>query len=111
MKDFENAIDGLFAVALAVYLAMVVIRGNTKPFLAMVVTEAGLIEFLVALFILSQLARIPEAKPIVVPLATASGVILAIRIVQGANMNAFSDFAAGRIGLWGLVSGVFGNQA
>lgn len=110
MNDFEDSIDGLATVALGVYLLVVIIRGNFKALLDQVTKEAGFVEFIIALFILAQLVKIPQAKPIVVPLAASAGLILAMRIASGANMNAFSDFAAGRIGLFGLVSSIFGTQ-
>ncbi len=110
MNDFEDAIDGLATIALAVYLAVVIIRGNFKPLLDQVTKETGFVEFVIALFILSQLAKIPEVKPLVVPLTTGAILILGIKIASGANMSVFSDFAAGRVGLFGLLSGIFGSQ-
>lgn len=110
MDEFENAMDGLAVVALGVYLAMVMIRGNVKPFLSEVVKEAGFIEFLVALFLFTQLAKIPGAKPFVTPIAFVAVFIIAMRIISGSNMAAFSDFAAGRIGLFDFAGKLFGTQ-
>lgn len=111
MKDFESAMDGLAAVALAVYLVTVMARGNGKAFIAQISKETGFVEFIVALWILSLILQIPEVKPMAGPLATMAVIILAMKIMQGADVSAFSDFAAGRAGLFQTVSRVFGNQA
>jgi Na+-transporting NADH:ubiquinone oxidoreductase subunit NqrB len=111
MKDFESAMDGLAAIALAVYLAMVLARGNLKPFLAQVTKETGFVEFLVALWILSLILKIPEVRPMAAPLVTMAAIILAMRIVAGADISAFNDFASGRAGLFQTIGRVFGNQA
>lgn len=111
MKDFEDTIDGLATVALALYLAVVVIRGNLKPFLAEVVKDAGFLEWLVALFILYEVTRIPTLKPYTAPLFGMAGLILAMRLASGSNQAAFSRFASGQIGLYEFASTVFGTQA
>lgn len=111
MKDFESAMDGLAAVALAVYLAMVLVRGNLKPFLTQIQKERGFVEFIVALWVLSLILQIPEVRPLAAPLATMTVIILAMRIVAGSNISVFNDYAAGRIGLFEMVSNLFGTQA
>ncbi len=110
MKDFESAMDGLAAIALAVYLAMVLARGNLKPFLAQVVKETGFVEFIVALWVLSLILKVPEVRPLAVPLATMAAIILAMRITAGADIGAFKAFASGQAGLFETVGRVFGNQ-
>ena len=110
LSGFDNAMDGLAAVALAVYLAMVIARGNGKPFLATISKEIGFVEFIVSLWILSLIIKIPEVKPMAAPLITIAVFILALKIIQGADVSAFSDFAAGRSGLFQTIGRVFGNQ-
>jgi hypothetical protein len=111
MIDFENTMDGLAAVALGVYLAMVMARGNGKAFLSQITKETGFVEFIVSLWILSLIVKVPAVKPLAGPLVTMAAIILAMKIVQGADMAAFGDFASGRIGLFQAVGRVFGNQA
>ena len=110
-SEFDSAIDGLLTVGLGVYLAMVLVRGNTKPFLAEVVKEGGFIEFLIAIAILNALRRIPGAQPLVGPFVFVAIFILAARIISGSSPSAFADFAAGRIGLFQFAGNVFNSQA
>jgi len=102
--------DGLAVVALGVYLAMVAIRGNAKPFLAEVVKETGFVEFLVAIFILSLLLKAPQVAPVRGPIIFAAVFILAARIISGSNMAAFNDFAAGRVSLFQFAGTLFNTQ-
>ncbi len=110
MKDFEDAMDGLAVVAIGVYLAMVLIRGNAKPFLTEVVKETGFVEFVLAIFIVSLILKLPQAAPVRGPIIFATVFILAARIISGSNMAAFSDFAAGRVSLFQFAGNLFQTQ-
>lgn len=111
MNDFDDTIDGLAVVAIGVYLAMVLVRGNVKPFLTEIVKEAGFVEFLIAIYLFTLFAKLPGAKPFVAPMAFVAIFILAMRIISGSNMSAFSDFAAGRLGLFDFAGKLFNTQA
>ena len=111
MNGFEETMDGLAAVALASYLAAVVLKGNTNGFLKLALQETGFLEFLIAIFLLYQLGQVQALKPFTGPLITAAGVILIFRLISGADMSAFNDFSAGKIGLFELVSRTFNPKA
>ncbi len=102
--------DGLAVVALGIYLALVAIRGNAKPFLAEVVKETGFAEFLIAIFILSLILKAPQVAPVRGPIIFAAVFILAARIISGSDMSSFNDFAAGRISLFQFAGRVFNTQ-
>lgn len=110
MKDFEGTIDGLVSVGLGVYLVAVVLRGNLKPFLNELVAETGFLEFVVAIFIIYQLTRVPSIRPFTLPLAAGAVIILVMRIVSGTDSQAFKDFAAAKIGIFELASRLFQKQ-
>lgn len=109
--DFEEVMDGLAAVALAVYLAMVLVRGNLKPFLAQVTKEGGFLEFLVAAFVIYEIAKVQSLRPFTLPMIGAVVIIATMRIVSGTNMAAFSQFSNGQIGLFKFLETVFNTQA
>lgn len=103
--------DGLAAIALGVYLAAVLLNGNLGAFLNEIKKETGFLEFLVALFIVYELTKVPALKPFSVPIVGAAAIILAMRVVRGTDGQAFSQFAQGRIGLFDLFGRLFSNQA
>lgn len=111
MKDFEGTIDSLAALALLIYVVVVVLRGNGKALMERLSRETGFAEFALALFILSQIAKIPELKPLVSPVIVLACVIVAMRIAEGSNVSAFSDFANGRAGLFQTIGRVFSSQS
>jgi hypothetical protein len=102
--------DGLAAVALGVYLAAVLLNGNLSAFLGEVKKEVGFLEFIVALFIVYQLTKVPAIRPVTIPLVGAAGLIMAFRVINGSDGQAFNQFAQGRIGLFELFGRVFTNQ-
>lgn len=111
MNDFEESIEGLAAVGLGVYLAVVIIRGNLKPLLSELTYETGFLEFIVALFILYEVLKVKELRPFSVPLSAAVVIILAMRLIQGSDVSLFQQFAKGQIGLFDLFGKVIGSQA
>lgn len=111
MNDFESTIDGLAAVALGVYVAVIAIRGNLKSLLGELTKETGYLEFIVAIFLIYELTKIKAIRPITLPLAGGALIILAMRIVNGSDTQAFTDFRDGKIGLIQLAGKLFSTQA
>lgn len=103
--------DGLAAIGLGVYLAAVVLNGNLSAFLTEIKKETGFLEFIIALFIVYQLTKVPALKPFTLPIVLASVIILTMRVVRGSDTRAFSQFSSGQIGLFDLFGRLFTKQA
>lgn len=95
--------DGAASIALAVYLVMVVYRGNLFPFLTELKKEVGFIEFVVAIYIIYRLMQIPSIAPIVGMFVTGAIFAALIRASQNFNPALFEQYGAGKISLFELI--------
>lgn len=101
-SDFDEIMDGAASIALAVYLVMVVYRGNLFPFLNELKKEVGFLEFVVAIYLIYKLMQIPSIAPIVGMFVTGAILAALIRASQNFNADLFNQFANGQINLFQL---------
>ena len=100
--DFDEVMDGAAAIAIGVYLVIVIYRGNVIPFLNELKKEVGFLEFIVAVYILYRLVKIPTAGPIIGALAAGAILAAVLKASQNFNSTAFTQFANGQISIFTL---------
>jgi Kef-type K+ transport system membrane component KefB len=100
--NFDDTMDGAASIALAIYLIAVVYRGNLFPFLNELKKEIGFLEFVVAIYIIYRLMKIPSLSGIVGMFVVGAVLAALLRGSQNFSASDFNDFATGKISIFSL---------
>ena len=93
-----NLLGTVSGLAIASYVFAVVWQGNTKELGALLYTEEGYIEFIVALFVIGLLMKYGPTSPITDILVVGAVIGVLLRISSKVDLpSILQDFASGKV--------------